>query len=342
MFVVTASRVTLAGLDIRGGEYYGVKIDVDDHNIPTSHVTIRNCRISGSGRDCLKTFNADALLIEDCDIGPSGLRDPSNAEGIDSIGSHGVTIRRCHVHDTATNGIYLKGGATDGLVEACKVENTGHSAGILLGQSTELEFMRSGVRNEAIRCTARNNIIVNTGGSGLGTYSGAQVNFENNTLWNVAREGGAGIWIGINARRVPASKVTIRNNVIVMASTRPAVFLLNAEGFPSADYNLYWGRNGQVNFRIEIAGHVRMVELDAWRQMMRGETHSRLGVPLLDPITFQPLAGSPALDSGQKLIGVPLDFAGLSRPQGVACDIGALESRRTTRSGASDASGGSG
>jgi hypothetical protein len=43
-------------------------------------------------------------------------------------------------------------------------------------------------KHEAIRCVARNNLIVNTGGAGMGTYSGDDIRFENNTLVNVARQ----------------------------------------------------------------------------------------------------------------------------------------------------------
>src|SRR5215467_1315751 len=141
VFIIVASNVSLVGLEITGGSYYGVKIDVENDR-PTSGVSIRKCRIHHTGCDSIKTFNADNLLIEDCEIGPSGVRDSSNAEGIDSVGSIGVTIRRCYIHDTATNGVYLKGGARDGVIENCRIENTNGFGGILLGQDTDRTYMR--------------------------------------------------------------------------------------------------------------------------------------------------------------------------------------------------------
>src|SRR5262249_17388253 len=179
--VIAANQVSLIGLEIQGGSYYGVKVDAEQGH-STTGVSVRSCRIHGTGRDCIKTFNADQLLIHDCEIGPSGLRDSSNAEGIDSVGSVGATIRHCWIHDTATNGLYLKGGARDGIVEQCRVENIAGYAGIVLGEDTDTDFMREGACYEAINCVARNNIVVNTGAAGLATYSGSNIRFENNTL----------------------------------------------------------------------------------------------------------------------------------------------------------------
>lgn len=322
--VITASRVTLSNLEIRGGSYYGVKIDVGEAGKPARSVTLRDCRIGGTGRDCVKTFNADDLLIEDCDIGPSGVRDASNAEGIDSIGSHGVTIRRNHVHDTATNGIYLKGGATDGLVEACRIENVAHAAGILLGQDTDAEFMRDGAQYEAIRCTARNNIVVNTGGAGLGTYSGDNISFQNNTLYNVARESSAGIWVGINRRNIAARAIDMKNNIVVTSGERPFVYLLKAQGPVDSDYNLFSTLGKAGHFRIERNGKVSTLTLSAWQQSTGGDKHSKNSAPRLDAANlFRPLSGSPAVSGGIELPGLTSDFRGKPRHKGKRFDIGA-------------------
>lgn len=322
---INASNVTVANLEIIGGSYYGVKVDVDEAQTPPRGVVLRGLRIANTGRDCIKTFNADKLLIEQCNIGPSGVRDPSNAEGIDSIGSHGVTIRRSYIHDTATNGIYLKGGATDGLIEACRIENIRQYAGILLGQDTDLEFMRDGTKYEAIRCTARNNIIVNTGGVGMGTYSGDSINFVNNTLYNVARESGAGIWVGINRRNVPARKIRAVNNIIVTSGVRPFWFLLNNEGQPKSDYNLYYNLAGRAMFRTEARGQVTSLDLNDWKRTSGSDANSRIANPVLSASnSFKPRVGSPALGRGVRLQDVLSDFSGVSR-SGRKITIGAQQ-----------------
>ena len=302
VIIVTAPRVRIEGIEVRGGSYYGIKIDVDDAKNPARGVVVRNCRVGGTGRDCFKTFNADNLLIDGCNIGPSGLRDSSNAEGIDSIGSHGVTVRNCFVHDIATNGIYFKGGATDGLIEGCKIQNTRFSSGILLGQDTDAEFMRDGTPFEARRCVARNNLIINTTGSGVGTYSGDDIRFENNTLVNVARASGAGVWVGINRRGVGARGVVFKNNIVSLSGARPFAFLLKMAGSFTAQNNLYFAQNGQGVFRIERE-EVRTLPLAQWRAATGSDGNSRIGNPLLNPTNLKPRAGSPALKNGKIAIG---------------------------------------
>ena len=59
--------------------------------------------------------------------------------------------------------------------------------------------------------------------------------------------------------------------------------------------------------------------------------------PLLGPLadnggftqTYLPQPGSPTIDNGQCLAEVPTDQRGVSRPQGIACDIGAVEVRES-------------
>src|SRR5215471_12381539 len=251
VFIIVASNVSLVGLDIRGGSYYGVKIDVANDR-PTSGVSIRKCRVHHTGADCIKTFNADNLLIEDCEIGPSGVRDPSNAEGIDSVGSIGAVIRRCYIHDTATNGLYLKGGARDGVVENCRIENTNGFSAILLGQDTDRAYMRGAARYEAVNCVARNNIIAHTGAAGVGTYSGYDIRFENNTLIDVANAAQAGLWIVTNSARVPAAKVVFKNNIVVMSSDRPFAFVQNLTDHLDSDSNIYYNTRGTYAFALEM------------------------------------------------------------------------------------------
>ena len=328
IFIIVSNNVVLDGLEIQGGSYYGVKVDVEGSSATTG-VQIRRCNIHHTGRDCIKTFNADNLLIEDCEIGPSGVRDRSNAEGIDSIGSVGVTIRRCLIHDTATNGVYLKGGARNGLVERCRIENTGRFGGILLGQDTDEQFMRDGARYEAIDCVARNNLVVSTGAAGLGTYSGSNVRFENNTLWDVARTGQAGFWVVTNSREVPSRRVTFRNNIVAVLSSRTLAFALNLTDQLEADGNIYFTGGGPVEFRRELTapGVASAWGFDEWKRFMRADARSRIADPLLDPAAgFRPRISSPAIDRGLFISDLHEDLMGTARPQGAGYDIGAYES----------------
>jgi peptidoglycan/xylan/chitin deacetylase (PgdA/CDA1 family) len=325
VIIIVADQVTIEDLEIVGGSYYGIKIEVD-RNSSTRDVTIRRCYIHHTGRDSIKAFNADRLLIEDCQIGPSGARDPSNAEGIDVIGSIGVTIRRSKVIGAATNGIYLKGGTRDGLIESCWIERVGHS-GILLGQDTDLEYMRNGAKHEAINCAARNNIVIGAGAAGLGTYSGLNVRFENNTLYDVAQKMQAGFWVVTNTRGVPSERVSFKNNIVVILSGRPMIFVLDLTDQLACDSNIYYSAKNKYEFRREAAarGQFWSWSFPQWQANMRADGKSRIADPLLEPYSYRPLPGSPAIDRGEQVPEVRFDYSGVARPQGAAFDIGAHE-----------------
>jgi hypothetical protein len=325
VIITVADNISILNLEIVGGSYYGIKVDIDKQ--PTSKgVTIRGCYIHGSGRDCIKTFNADNLLIEDCEIGPSGLRDSSNAEGIDSIGSVGVAIRNCYVHDAATTGIYLKGGARNGVIEGNRVEHS-RGSGILLGQDTDLEFMRDKSRYECLDSVARNNIIIDTQYAGIGTYSGSNVRFENNTIYEAAKQGQAGFYVVWNSREVAAQKITFKNNIVVVNSHRPQVFLFNLADQLVCEANLYFG-NRLFRRESKALGRVDDWTFPQWKQGMKVDTRSLFADPLLDEDQlFKPRPGSPAFDRGEALGEVKTDYAGITRPQGAAFDIGAHEGR---------------
>lgn len=275
--IAAADNVTLLNLEIQGGAYYALKIDSE--GAPAIRgVLVRGCRIHGSGRDCIKTYNADDLVILECQIGPSGLRDPSNAEGIDIIGSIGAIIRRCHIHDTATNGIYVKGGTRNALIEACRIENSGHG-GILLGQDTDPDAMRNGVKFEAIDCRARNNIVVGAGTAGLGAYSASNVRFEDNTLVDVASKGQAAFWVVTNSRLVRSEGVSFRGNVVLLSSDRPFALLSDVGERFTCDSNIYYSTSGQYAFVRQTASPEKSESwsFEQWQKTLNVDQRSRVG-----------------------------------------------------------------
>jgi len=184
VIVVYASRVTIEDVELQGASYYGVKLD--SLHGPQSGITIRRVHIHHTGRDGIKAQDADGVLIEDCEIAFTGVRDPGNAEGIDIMGSIGATVRRNYVHDIATTGIYVKAGTRQAVIEANRVQHTGH-AGILLGSESGAQYMRNAALHEAIDSVARNNIVIDTALAGLGSIAGDSVRFENNTVMSAAK-----------------------------------------------------------------------------------------------------------------------------------------------------------
>lgn len=319
---IVAGGVQLQDLVLQGG-FYGVKIEPEDERMPVRGVAIRNCTISSTAADAVKSYLADDLLIEHCQIGPTGLRQKDNAEGIDIIASVKVRIRGCTIDQAATNAIYFKGGTRDGIVERCLIRQAGHG-GILLGQDTDPEYMRDRVRFEAIDCVARNNIIAGTKMAGLGTYSGQNIAFINNTLLDTASAGQASIWIVTNERNTPSEKVMLQNNIIVGGGERPAMFIKDAAGLPTSDYNLFWAPGGKVRMVREMSAAEslnRQWSFDEWREATGMDRHSSVAEPKVDPMRYRPSAGSPVVGAGMKADPAGVDFYGKTRSR---WDIGAV------------------
>lgn len=321
--IVMADDVVLQDLVIQGG-FYGVKLDVAEPATHTRGILLRQCQIGSTGADCVKSYNADQLTIELCRLGPSGSTQKDNAEGIDVVGSLGVIIRNCVIEDVATNGVYLKGGTRDGVIERCLIRRCGH-AGILLGQDTDAELMRNGVANEALDCVARNNIIVSTRMAGLGTYSGKHVGFFNNTLVDVATAGQAGFWVVTNSRGIPAEDVQFCNNIVAVGGDRPAVFVKDAASLPTCDNNLFHAMAGRLRFVREIGedqpGSGQWT-FEQWRRQVGQDQASIEAEAMLDAM-YRPAPASQAIGAGLGIKGISDDYFGRRRPAGTM-DIGAV------------------
>lgn len=327
VLVVYSGHVTIENLELQGGSYYGIKLD--EYYGPQPGITIRGVYIHHTGRDGIKVQQADAVVIEDSEVAFTGVRDPSNADGIDIMGSLVATVRRNYVHDIATTGIYIKAGTRDGVIEANRVERTGY-AGILLGSESGAEFMRDGALYEAINSVARNNIVIDAKLAGLGSISGDNVRFENNTVINAASGGQAVFRAAPNAYNTQPRNIVLRNNVFVLApaSTRPLVHLYNYSGAITSDFNRWFSTDGRYQFWRESSSGPNNYwsGLDGWRSGMNADWASLAGDPLLDAAAlYRPTSGSPVIDAGEHLADVATDYGGTARPQGITHDIGAHE-----------------
>ena len=326
IILVYSSQVTIERLELEGASYYGVKLD--DYYGAQSGSRLRGLYIHHTGRDGIKVQKADGLVIEDCEIAFTGVRDASNAEGIDIMATIGVTVRRNYIHDVATNGLFVKAGTRQALVEANRIERTGYS-GILLGSESDAAFMRDGVLPEAIDSVARNNIVVDAAYSGLGSVAGDNIRFEHNTVVNVARSGQAAFRAASNQYGTATRGVVLYNNVFVLASgsTRPMVHLFNYSGAIISDSNIWFSSDGRYQFWRESATASNYwTGLSQWRSGMNADWASQSVDPRLDATSiYHLLTDSPAIDRGISLPEVTTDFAGIIRPQGLASDIGAHE-----------------
>ena len=326
LIVIYGNRVTLERLELEGASYYGVK--VDDYYGPVTGVVLRGLYVHHTGRDGLKIQKADGLVVEDCEIAFTGMRDASNAEGIDIMATIGVTVRRSYIHDTATNGLFVKAGTRQALIEQNVVERTGLS-GILLGSESGAEFMRDGAVQEAIDSTARNNIVIDAAYAGLASIAGDNIRFEHNTVVRAARVGQAVFRAAPNEYGTATRGVVLRNNVFWLsaASARPMVHLDRYEGSLTSDGNIWFSPDGRYQFWRESSGGPASYwnDLSQWRSGMNADWHSQATDPRLEAGgAYRPLGGSPAIDGGVTAT-VAIDYAGLARPQGAAADIGAHE-----------------
>ena len=120
----------------------------------------------------------DGIQVLGCELYNSGVgisNDPNdpNAEGIDNVNGDGMVVRNTHIHHTSTTGVYAKGGADGCIIEENLIRETGE-AGILIGFYTDAEYFDETANPSFFECrntVARNNIVVNTGGAGIGFFA---------------------------------------------------------------------------------------------------------------------------------------------------------------------------
>ncbi|MEZ5993503.1 MAG: right-handed parallel beta-helix repeat-containing protein [Planctomycetota bacterium] len=339
---ITGASCTLKDLEISGGYYYCIKIEGT-----TGHV-IEDCRVHGSGRDCFKLVpHSDNTTIRRCEVYDSGLRDSSNAEGIDNVNSDNMHVHDCYFHDIATNGVYAKGGAVGCLIERNLITDCG-TGGIFLGFQTDSVYMNNaGFDNnpsyyENIDGTVRNNIVVNTVYAGIGLCSAQNPKVYNNTLINVATGGMSGLHFhprdGDNDLNPPCTNVDIRNNLVYMnQGTRPLMNVrtgvnsssqtyntLDTSNF-TMDFNFYYRSGGSVDFRNDQTGQTNL-SFSAWATAMGTDANSYEQDPDVNLTSYHLNGSSPCINKGAS-ISVSDDYDGNTRSG--TLDVGADETGGT-------------
>lgn len=138
------SYITLADIKVMGYPANGINIDdggtfkTPSHHIVIDSITILNTGPKGN-RDALKMSGVDEFVVKNCHFEGWG------GSGIDMVGCHNGKITDCTFLGkdgySQSNGVQLKGGASNVIVEKCLFKNAGYRS-INLGGSTGLQFFR--------------------------------------------------------------------------------------------------------------------------------------------------------------------------------------------------------
>lgn len=345
-----ADGTRLIGLNVDGGFYYGVSCetkwdwgDPDDRSGATRLVIAYN-DLHHSGRDAIKIKpNCDDVLIANNIVHHTGVRDDSNAEGVDNVNGDRMVVLDNHFYDIATTGVYFKGGAADVRVERNLIERVGSGvsadsvgAGILVGFDTDVEYFdlaQNPGMFEALRGRVMNNIIDGTTMSGIGVFAAKDSVIAHNTIRNCCRDYHAGLYFGITLQswepeglRPASQNVTMWGNLVGVHSEgsrdlgSAIRFMADDElgelsaysGMPAMDYNVYDAASPPVEFFDGRPGTPHDAPgLPGWAAHIGGESHSQATAFTLDA-TWLPSVALPVDPQGRYVLAT--DFYGTPRP----------------------------
>ena len=302
-FDVDSSGGRLQSVEVMGG-FYAVCMETrwDWGNAANrkgaSNIIIEDCKLHSSRNDVVKVKpNCNNITIRYNEIYNSGIAyggGPGNAEGIDNVNGANMIVQNNYIHDICSTAIYAKGGATDVLIENNRIERA-KEAGILVGFDTSPEFFDTATNPkyyENIRGTVRNNLIIDTGLSGIGLYAAKDAHIHNNTLVNVANEGlyHSAIYFGVTfqdwesyAGRPASLDPKIHNNIVCQPSNfvRPMIEIRYAnelgglsalDGNPIMSNNCYYVEGKSAVFSDRRPGRtLENAGLAAWQSHIGGD-----------------------------------------------------------------------
>jgi parallel beta-helix repeat protein len=350
-----ASGSRLTRLELSGSMYYGIQMQTNwsrgagDKERGASNILIEDLKIHDTGRDGIKiTPHCDHVTIRRSEIWNTGAADPPgtplekrNAEGIDNVNGSYMLVEDNHIHDTATTGLYFKGGASDVIVQRNRIENTGMS-GILVGFDTSEEYfdlLANPRYYESVRGIVRNNVVRNTGYAGIGLYAAKDAVIANNTIVNAATLGHAAIYFGIpfqdwdaKAGRPPSENPLIHNNLVIQQGgacigirwSHELGGLSALKGSPNTDWNGYFDTKGACRYSDSrpTSSISAGASFEQWKAYEKTDEHSLVAAFAIDADGHLP-AGSPAIKKGEALSSVSDDLDG--QPRVAPYDIGADE-----------------
>jgi hypothetical protein len=163
MHLANCSYITLRNIKVSGFPTNGINIDDGgSYETPANNIVLENVTILETGpkgnHDALKMSGVDHFIVRKCRFEGWG------GSGIDMVGCHHGIVEDCTFTGrpgfSQSNGVQLKGGTEDVLVQCCFFKNAGQRS-INLGGSTGLQFFRPKVQGyEARNITVAGNRFV--------------------------------------------------------------------------------------------------------------------------------------------------------------------------------------
>ncbi|HLJ44482.1 MAG TPA: right-handed parallel beta-helix repeat-containing protein [Bryobacteraceae bacterium] len=315
-FSGTVTDWVVSGFEVANSPKYGIDIRV------TERITIRQNHVHNSTLTGIFTAFSNHDLIQGNET------DHNSEHGIyQSNSSVYPTISGNLSHHNASAGIHMNGDISEqpgnGLVQFATVEgNTIWENGTSGGSGINCDGVDSS--------TFSNNLLYNNHASGISLYAidGAHGS-SNNKVYNNTIVMAANSRYVINIPNDGGGKVApvgnvIENNILYTPDSSHGSVLIakgSVSGFHS-DYNVVVGRFSDNNGNS-------LLNMKQW-QALGYDLHSLVSTPaqlFVDPAhnNYQLKTGSPAVDTGTALTNVPVDILGVTRPQGVAWDIGCYE-----------------
>lgn len=324
---VNATGVTLRNLDLQGGYDNALLLE-------QGGAYIVRCTFSSSGTDCIAALpGADGVELSQCDIHDSGQRSASGADGVDVVNGDSFVARDCYIHDVAAEGICVRGGSINALVERCLVVNAG-GAGVQLGggsNTADLDTGQNPTYRENIDGVIRNCIVVNAQAAGIGCIAALRPIIQNNTLVDVAKTTAAGLHMAstqhVSVDRMCEDAEFSNNIVALSAGSGGDTIAITATGLTGAltmRNNRYSDAGGAAVFSDARApGSWGLAQ---WQTNEGTDSTSTEGVLGLDS-SWHLAGGSACIGQGFMLAAFSDDYDGDVRSG--AWDIGADQSGGT-------------
>ena len=316
-FSSTVADWIVAGFEVSSSPKYGVDVRV------TERITIQQNHVHNSALTGIFTAFSNNVLIQ--------------GNETDHNGEHGIyqsnssvypTIRANKSHHNASAGIHMNGDISqqpgNGLVQFATVENN-----VIWENGAK---GASGINCDGVDDSIfRNNLLYNNHASGISLYAidGAHGS-SNNRVYNntivMAPNSRFVVNIPDDGAAPPPVGNVVENNILYTPDSFHGSVLISNSSVPGfhSDYNVV------VNHFSDDGGNTS-VGIAKW-QSLGFDAHSIVSAPaqlFVDPAhqNYQLKPGSPAIDAGLYLPDVIADILGVTRPQGLAYDIGCYEAK---------------